>query len=190
MRAPPGHGRRKVKSRARGRRAHPTGKQLEQEGKPDNPNGRPTSLAPAVMSELEQNLRLGMNRTDSAILAGIHRSTFYHWLERAKAAREAKRTSAFTRFLDVIEKAEATAVRQSLVAVRVGRQGWQAHAWFLERKRVDEWGRPWRLEKRDPNDPAAQVQVVRLPVRTASAEEWTQQFMPTQELEEEPNGIE
>jgi hypothetical protein len=80
-------------------------------------------------------------------------------------------------------------LKRSLHALRPVRQPWQAHAWFLEPKCVDEWGRPWRLEKRDANDLQLRFKLFGCQCGAASVEEWTGKFTPVPE-EDPTNGTE
>ena len=123
-----------------------------------------------VMQRLEQSLCMGLGRGDSAIRAGIHRHTFNNWLQRARAERDAEKDTVHTQFLAVIEKAEADAIFNSLMQIKANGQNWQAHAWFLERKRPNEFGHSARLNKLEKAE-SSRVHLVHVPVRAGSVEE-------------------
>ena len=55
---------------------------------------------------LERALRTGCTRRTAHALVGVHHSTVYRWLEKARAARAAKRRNRYTELLDRIERAE------------------------------------------------------------------------------------
>lgn len=84
---------------------------------PKPPKGRPTVLTPAVQEKILQMVSVGGNAQVAARAAGIHRDTFYHWLEVAKLAVEqwgfegalATRYAAVVLFSDAVERARAEA---------------------------------------------------------------------------------
>jgi len=76
-------------------------------------------------------LRAGNTRTASAAYAGIHKDTFYAWMQ------------ADSVFSDAVSKAEADAEVRHVanIAKAAGEGSWQASAWWLERRRYEEWKR-------------------------------------------------
>lgn len=107
--------------------------------------GRPLKLTADRITKIAKALRDGAYREQAATLAGIGRSTFYAWLERAEADRETDTPSPFRDLLDAVTRAEADAEAKAVGYVRVqAKQDWRAAAWFLERKYPHRWGR--RLE--------------------------------------------
>lgn len=87
-------------------------------------------------------LKAGNTRTASAQLAGIAKSTFYEWLS------DEDRT-----FSDAVEKAEAQAEAERVERIRKAGQGgcWTADAWWLERRRAQEWALRQRVEHSGPD---------------------------------------
>lgn len=75
-------------------------------------------------------LRNGNTRRAAAGHVGIHHATFYRMLENAT-------------FRDAVEKAEAEAEVKYLggVAEAAANGAWQANAWWLERRRHEDYGR-------------------------------------------------
>jgi hypothetical protein len=79
-------------------------------------------------------LRSGYTRTAAAAAAGVTRMTFYRWMDDDT-------------FRDEVEKAEgmAEAAYTTAVANAVPRS-WQAAAWWLERRRYQDYARRDQLE--------------------------------------------
>lgn len=83
-------------------------------------------------------LKLGMTRRAAAAKAGFSKSTLYRMLDLDDGT-----------LLDLIEKAEgeAEATFSALVAQAAERPGnWQAAAWWLERRKNDDYGRRDRVD--------------------------------------------
>ena len=91
-----------------------------------------------VTNAICQALRAGNTRHDSAVYGGICETTFYEWLKKADEGKE-----PYTEFSEAVKKAEADAiVRNVAIIQKAANDGtWQAAAWFLERRRPDDWGR-------------------------------------------------
>jgi len=98
--------------------------------------GRPTKRTPEREQRLLDALRAGNTRKAACSYAGVAQDAFNRWLLR------------FADFADAIQKAEADAeVRHVANIARVAQEGtWQASAWWLERRRPDDYGRRERLD--------------------------------------------
>jgi len=98
--------------------------------------GRPTKFTPERTDRLLDALRGGNTRRASCLLAGIGVQTLDDWQHR------------FPYFREAIEKAEAEAeVAHVANIVRAAQDGvWTASAWWLERRRPDDYGRVDRVE--------------------------------------------
>lgn len=83
---------------------------------------------PRIEAALD-GLRHGMTRTAAAGAAKVTRATFYRWLDDET-------------FRDEVEKAEAQAeaAYTTVIAGSVSKN-WQAAAWWLERRRHQDYGR-------------------------------------------------
>ena len=104
-------------------------------------------------SRLIEAVREGNYRETAARLAGIGRSTFYRWLDKARESPEGP-YGDFAARLDAAEaEAEADAVRDIREA---GRTTWQARAWYLERRHPSRWGRRAEVKEDDQGDKAAE----------------------------------
>lgn len=125
--------------------------------------GRPTKLDPERVEKILSLLERGNTRRTAAIASGVGDSTFKLWTKLARDARErlasgAKPTKTDLRyltFLDRVEEAEEKSVARNVENVRLAaEQGtWQASAWFLERRRPDDFAR--RVHVRHGGDDGA-----------------------------------
>ena len=93
-----------------------------------------TKRTPELFAAIFANLEIGMPRGDAAQCAGVTRRTVNRWAEADPA------------FADELDFAESRAKRSALAIVRRGGQGWQAHAWLLERRWPNEFGQKSRLD--------------------------------------------
>ena len=97
--------------------------------------GRTSKRTDARVAALCRLLAGGATRRAASAGAGINSDTFYDWLERDPT------------FSDAVQKAEADAelMFTSIVAAAAS-DSWQAAAWWLERRRPDDYGRRDRVE--------------------------------------------
>lgn len=96
---------------------------------------RPSKRTPECERRIIDALRAGNTRKAACAYAGIDLHTLARW------------SAANATFATAIEKAEADAeVRAVAAVVKAGEKQWQAHAWWLERRRPDDYGRRDRLE--------------------------------------------
>jgi hypothetical protein len=98
--------------------------------------GRPTKRTPERKAAILNSLRLGNTRRAAASFAEIDHATFYRWLEQDAT------------FSDAVEKAEADAETRFLgnIAKAAADGTWTAAAWWLERRRPDDYRRREALE--------------------------------------------
>jgi hypothetical protein len=91
---------------------------------------RPTKRTPEVQSAILNALRVGNTRTDSALAAEVSLGSLSEWCRR------------YPEFLAAVEKAEAEARLRFVAIIAVAaRTSWQAAAWWLERRRHEDYGR-------------------------------------------------
>lgn len=103
---------------------------------------RRTKLTPDTKEDIVKALRAGNSRRDSALYAGVSETTFYSWMARGREGEP-----LYAEFLEAVEKAEAqSVVRNVAIIQRAAEETWQAAAWWLERKRPDDWGRRQRMD--------------------------------------------
>ncbi len=106
-----------------------------------NLGGRPSKAEHLLTPELIQAVGLllaeGNFPETVADFLGIHRATWYDWIERGK--REPN--SIYARFSDTAAKSIAAAEILTLRSIRMGLEGWQSKAWLAERRFRQRWGR-------------------------------------------------
>lgn len=96
---------------------------------------RRTKYSPKRVELVLDALRHGNTRTAAAAAAGIARGQLYSWMER------------FPTFRDDVEKAEADAELAMVSKITTAAvESWTAAAWWLERRRPNDWGRVDRVE--------------------------------------------
>jgi hypothetical protein len=97
--------------------------------------GRPTKRTPKVEADIVHALRAGNTRKAACHYAGIDLHTLGRWMH-------------FATFATAIEKAETDAeVRFVAQIAKAAQDGtWQAAAWWLERRRPDDYSRRDRVD--------------------------------------------
>lgn len=105
-------------------------------------------------ARLVEALKSGNTRRASAEYAGIGESTFYRWMERGEAATSGK----YKELWEAVKKAEADAEVRNVALIQRAANGgtWQAAAWWLERRKPQDWA------KREPDAQRAEEIVVDL----------------------------
>ena len=100
------------------------------------PTGRPSILTPDVQRRLCEAIAAGNTRHDAAEYAGIGESTLRAWLAKGKHQRR----GTYRALLAAVKKAEADAVVRNVAIIqKAASKTWQAAAWWLERKRANDW---------------------------------------------------
>lgn len=116
---------------------------------------RPTKLTPHRRKRLVRALADGNTRRTAAALAGIDDSTLRRWL--ARGHEEASGPYHTLRL--AVEQAEAEAESRMVALIRsAAPQTWQAAAWWLERRRPQDWRKRTAVELE--GEPRANVRVV------------------------------
>lgn len=96
---------------------------------------RHSKRSPERETAILNALRAGNTRRAAIAFAEIDQNTFYRWMEREGT------------FRDAVEKAEAEAeVHFELKVRQAAATSWQAAAWWLERRRREDYGRSARIE--------------------------------------------
>jgi hypothetical protein len=98
--------------------------------------GAAPKITPAVEARLLQLLQAGATKRDASQACGINEDTLYRHLKKSAD------------FAERLTKAQAEAACANVLVVRKAAQAgtWQAAAWWLERRRPEDWGRIDRLE--------------------------------------------
>jgi hypothetical protein len=96
---------------------------------------RPSKLTPDLEKTIMDALRAGATRTAAALAAGATLRSFERWMKRAAFAGQ-------------IVQAEAEAELRATITIRtaINDGHWEAAAWWLERRRHDDWGRHDRMD--------------------------------------------
>jgi hypothetical protein len=96
---------------------------------------RPTKRTPEREQRLLDAVRAGNTRRASAAYAGVSEDSLERWQQR------------YAGFADALTRAEAEAeVRNVAIVQQAARDDWRAAAWWLERRRPEEYARRDRLE--------------------------------------------
>lgn len=113
--------------------------------------GRPSKHSPEIVGAICRLLAAGTTRRAAAATVGIDQNTFYRWLERHGT------------FRDAVEKAEAEAQQrfERIVADAAGDGTWQAAAWWLERRRKDDYALKQTTVHEGSDDAPLAVRLVR-----------------------------
>jgi primosomal protein N'' len=98
--------------------------------------GRPTKYDAERAERILSALRAGNTRKAACAFGAISDETFANWCRR------------YLEFLEAVRKAESDAeVRRVANIAKAGNEGdWRADAWWLERRRHQDWGRKDRIE--------------------------------------------
>lgn len=102
--------------------------------------GRPTKLTPELHAVIVASIEGGNYAETAAALAGIHRDTFYGWMERGRRGEQ-----PFADFSDAVTRARAKAEADAVETVRAGmadpKTGAERAQWYLERTAPDRFAR-------------------------------------------------
>jgi hypothetical protein len=100
--------------------------------------GRRPKLCPEVQRRLCEAIVGGNTRETAARYAGVTYSTLHHWLTRGRKASRGR----FRQLLEAVKKAENDAVVRNVAIInKAAQKTWTAAAWWLERRRPDDWAR-------------------------------------------------
>ena len=107
------------------------------------------SFTPRTVDTIVEAVRAGNYANVAAAAAGIHKSTYFAWMNRGETASEALSSGdpveapelAFADFHDRVRQAEAEAEIAAVASVREAKGGWQAHMTYLERRFPTRWRR-------------------------------------------------
>lgn len=145
--------------------------------------GRPTKLTPELQEKLCNLISRGFQLERAAELAGIGKTTFFKWKEKAKTAK----SGTYREFREAIKEADAQAEILHLENIRKAALGgaeqeevvteteegergsgeytkkrvtkkraipiWQASGWILERRFPERWARDKALQNSEENEP-------------------------------------
>ncbi len=117
---------------------------------------RPAKLDERLIERMEQLIVAGVTRTDAVRGAGITYQTFLNWLARG----EQEQRGRFFDFLERIKRAEAQAAINCTLSIQQARiaGNWQAAAWWLERRRPNDYRKVDRVENTGADGQPQQVE--------------------------------
>jgi hypothetical protein len=108
-------------------------KNLKAEERPGR--GRPSKYTPEVVERICYSLSQGNTRTTAVTCAGVSMPTFHTWMNE------------FPDFSDAIKRAEEQAVEHYVNVIHTAStQTWQAAAWYLERRRKEDFGKQDKVD--------------------------------------------
>jgi hypothetical protein len=97
--------------------------------------GRPSKYTPEVVERICYSLSQGNTRTTAVTCAGVSMPTFHTWMNE------------FPDFSDAIKRAEEQAVEHYVNVIHTAStQTWQAAAWYLERRRKEDFGKQDKVD--------------------------------------------
>lgn len=123
---------------------------------------RPKALTDEKQKIILDAIKLGMHFRPACELAEIESKSVKYWMKLCEDGAE--HAQIYADFFRNIKKAIALAEGQSLATLKTGSPGWQAQAWFLERRFPDRW----RMKKDDAVVPPPPKQVVEVRLVDAS----------------------
>lgn len=131
--------------------------------------GRPTKLTPEVHAAIVAAIEAGNFAETAAALAGVHRDTFFSWMDRGRRGE-----APFSDFSDAVLRARAKAEAVAVQEVRTGfsdpKTGAERAQWYLERAHNDRWGR--REKVTVENAVNAEVDLILARLEAALPPEW------------------
>jgi hypothetical protein len=107
--------------------------------KPKNDGRGGPKLTPQLQVEISELLKLGCYIETACAMAGISRSTYYNWIDKAKTSN---RRNKYTLFMDAVTHAQACDEARLVGMINVHcKDKWRASAWMLERRFTNNWGK-------------------------------------------------
>lgn len=96
--------------------------------------------SPAIVEEILKNLRLGMNKEDSSLLAGVSRDSLFTWQKQ------------YPDFAEAVEKAQLQCKQRCIgIIQKAAMKSWTAAAWYLERRHHTEFAEQQKFQHSGPN---------------------------------------
>lgn len=115
--------------------------------------GRDTKLNIGVQDAIVLSLKAGATRRDAACAAGITYKTLLNWEKRGDAKDAEENDPDFFLFFHAIKKAEAECANaMAAVVQKAATKQWQAAAWWLERRRREDYALRREITGKDGAD--------------------------------------
>ncbi len=105
---------------------------------------RPRALTEEVQAKIVGFLRLGTHFTTACFASGIQPTSVTYWIKLVESGAE--HAQVYADFCNRIKEATAMSEVQGLATLKQGEQGWQAQAWFLERRFPKRWAKKEKVE--------------------------------------------
>lgn len=100
---------------------------------------RPTVLTPEVQKKVLKLLSQGNFVATACEASGLTYQTFRSWQRRWEDGDPG--AQQFAQFFELVALAVPLGEAQALMTLRIGAPGWQAQAWFLERRFPKRWAK-------------------------------------------------
>jgi hypothetical protein len=122
--------------------------------------GRARAYTPEKHETIIKAIEAGNSKSTAFKLAGLHADTGFDWVAAGK--REPEKYPEYVQLAADIEQAEAAfeASRVAIVKTAADTGTWQAAAWWLERRRPEEWSRHDRQRTDNGDKPILQLNQV------------------------------
>jgi len=120
--------------------------------------GRPASISPEKIEKLTKALKAGSYIDTAAAYAGIHKTTFYNWLntgsKEAEACIDEDRAPVtdlkiYVDFFNLVSEAIADAeTRNVLIIANAAKKNPSLACWMLERRNPKAWSMRQQIEQK------------------------------------------
>lgn len=126
-------------------------------------SGRPPKRIADHKGRILESIRAGATYKLAAQAGGISYDLLRDWLRRADAAEEGD--EEYTEFAAELRAAEIDGLDRSLTVIRSS-QDWRSHAWLLERRWPEDYGKREHLElSGDDTKPITVTSLTVVPVK-------------------------
>lgn len=105
---------------------------------------RPRALTEAMQAKIVELHGLGLHFSPACYAAGTTPEAVKYWMKLFDDGAE--HAKVYADFFGRIKEAVALSEAKALVHLKHGEQGWQAQAWFLERRFPQRWGKRDKVE--------------------------------------------
>lgn len=131
----------------------------------DSPTGRPAKNIADHRDRILAAIRAGATYKLAAQAGGISYDLLRQWLRRADAAGDGD--EEYIAFAAALRQAEIEGLSSSLLIIRTS-QDWRSHAWLLERRWPEDYGKRDHLElSGDEDKPITVNSITVIPVTRA-----------------------
>jgi transposase-like protein len=96
--------------------------------------GRPTKFTPTRREAIVSSISKGVPYQITAEANGIGEETLYGWIRQGRRDIDAGLDTEFSKFSELIKRAEADKISYHLDTIKDKPDRWQADAWILERR--------------------------------------------------------